>query len=103
MRTKRKNIAALRAIVKIKHSDENDNWVFKITHRSFVLSNFFECHDNNGVHEGDANFLIIIPLNSTNPLKDFKLKFWQEDQYLARKFMLRQYLTDTIISILTNK
>lgn len=100
MRPKRNNIPALRAVVKIKRSDENDNWEFKTTHRSFVLSNFFECHNNDGLHEGDTNFMIIIPKYSNNPVRDFKLKFWQEDQYLARKFQLREYLTNTILSIL---
>lgn len=58
-------------------------------------SNSFHCMNDNGYYDGYADFTI--KLNSSRPLHEFGLVFnGREAQNKNRKYMLRDYLEDTI-------
>jgi hypothetical protein len=86
-------------IDKLPHGSGIDgDWHIEAKQRTIVASNFYHCMNENGFYDGYADFTLYIPLK--NPI-DFKLHFRGEDaQYLNRKYMLRDYLEDTIAECL---
>ena len=63
-----------------------------------IASNSYHCMDDVGFYDGWADFTLHIP--KSKPL-DFKLHFnGQVAQYLNRKYMLRDYLEDTIVQFI---
>jgi len=70
----------------------NGDWYIEETRRSFRCYNGYHCMDENGMYDGWADFVLIVPKSS--PI-EFKLQFrGRRSQYLARKYMLRDYLED---------
>ena len=80
----------------------DDRWSFQICRDSVRLYNAYHCMTDNGFYDGWANFVIIISkdalLREMNQsiANSFKLQFiGRHSQYLAQKYFLREYLTDT--------
>lgn len=67
------------------------DWHIEEKGNNIYAGNSYHCMDDVGYYVGWQDFYLIIP--KSNP-KNFKLHF-KGDQYLARKYMLRDYLEDT--------
>lgn len=76
------------------------DWSIEETVSSFRASNSFHVLDEPGFYVGWADFTVIFPKNET--MGNFTLQFnGRGAQYLAQKFMLRDYLEDTISGTLS--
>ena len=69
------------------------DWNIQETKNSFRALNSYHAMDENGFYVGWQDFVVIFLKNKD--VDQFKLQF-QGDRYLAQKFMLRDYLDDTI-------
>jgi len=68
------------------------DWYIEDMGSYFRADNSYHCMDEYGFYDGWQGFSLIIP--KKNP-DDFRFHF-TGDQYLAKKYMLREYLDDTI-------
>ena len=76
----------------------NCKWDIMDKGKYFKCLNAFHCMDEHGYYDGWVDFSVIIPKNK--PL-DFKLHFHGDyAQGKNRKYMLRDYLEDTIYNAL---
>jgi hypothetical protein len=84
---------------KLPHGSGIDaDWYIETKRQTIVASNSYHCMNDVGYYDGWADFTLYIPLK--NPM-NFKLHFGGQDaQYLNRKYMLRDYLEDTIAECL---
>ena len=80
----------------------NDNWNYDISSTSIRLYNGFHCMDDNGFYDDWSNFVLIVSKDALLRgeyvviSNSFKLQFiGRHSQYLAQKYFLRDYLTDT--------
>ena len=74
----------------------NGDWYFDETKdgKKLICENLFETLTEYGYVDGDAYFTIIIPKEDP---QEFRLMFHgRKSQYLNQKYMLRDYLEDTI-------
>lgn len=72
----------------------NGEWTIEERKKDFRASNFYDTMTESGMYDTPADFYIVVPKD--DPLA-FKLHFQgQLAQYLNRKYMLREYLDDTI-------
>lgn len=77
----------------------NGQWSIEETESSFRASNFYETMNDVGMYDGVAEFTIIFPKKET--MGNFKVEFnGKEAQYQNQKYMLRDFLEDTIASVL---
>jgi hypothetical protein len=91
---------SINAIIdKLPHgSGINGGWHIETNQTRIKASNFYEPMNEVGFYDGIAYFTLYIPLKS--PI-DFKLHFNDKySQYYNRKYMLRDYLEDTIAECL---
>lgn len=68
----------------------NADWYVEDKGTYFRASNSFQCMNDMGFYVGWQDFSLIIPKKKP---RDFKLHF-HGSQYLARRYMLRDYLED---------
>ncbi len=74
----------------------NCNWSFTEQKNGNILAhNSFQCMDECGGYDGFADFTVIFKKNA--PLADFVLQFnGKTAQYKNKRYMLRDYLEETI-------
>ena len=74
----------------------NAEWYFETTKdgKKLICENLFETLNEGGYVDGDAHFRLIVPRDDPD---SFRLEFiGKQSQYLNTKYMLRDYLEDTI-------
>ncbi len=71
----------------------DSDWHIEEKGNKIYAYNSYHCMDECGMYCGWQDFYVVIPITD---LKNFKLHF-QGGQYLAQKYMLRDYLEDTIL------
>ncbi len=77
----------------------NGEWHFKETKRTFRVSNYYHCMNEDGYYDGMADFTLIFPKKAD--MIDFKLQFnGRYAQYLNGRYMLREYLEDTTVEVI---
>ena len=80
------------------------DWNIKVEWKNglIIASNSYHCMNEVGMYDDWADFTVYIDLPI--PEENFRLKFnGKKAQYLNKKYMLREYLEDTIINSLTSE
>lgn len=70
------------------------DWHITETKQSFRASNSFHLMDEYGGYIAWVDFTVIFPKNKD--MEDFKLQFAGDMNYYVQRYMLRDYLEDTI-------
>lgn len=72
----------------------NYDWEIEETKTSFRASNAYDTMTEGGMYDSVVDFTVIFPKKAS--MEDFTLQFGADSQYQAQKYMLREYLEDTI-------
>lgn len=82
---------------KLPHGSGIDgDWFIEEKKGKLYAYNSYHVMNDYGFYAGWQDFYLVVPKNNFN---NFKLHF-QGNQYLAQKYMLRQYLEDLFASVL---
>lgn len=83
---------------KLHGSGIDYDWHIDETKSAIKATNAYHTIDESGLYDPIVDFTITFPKNE--PMDNFKLTFGSGSQHQAKKYMLRDYLEDTIGSVL---